>query len=93
MHSEDRASIARVRERLMAQVKKEKKVDAQEEYWQLSEKVNGARDALAVAEHAMRAFERTHDGESFLVFRPEDVFAAFSDDIKPLWPNRDVGDG
>lgn len=37
------------------------------------------------AEAAMQVFRKAHDGETFRVFRPEDIEQAFSSDIEPLW--------
>lgn len=44
-----------------------------------------AQEAYADVETAWQAFSLAHDGETFKAFRPEDIEAAFSSDIKPLF--------
>lgn len=48
-------------------------MDAQEQYWELSYRLAVATEEVQHAEAAMATFRRAHDGEEFLVFRPEDV--------------------
>lgn len=59
---------------------------AQEEFWVLSYDVAMCRDVLNRAEARYREFAEAHPGESFRVFRPEDIERASSDEVKPLWP-------
>lgn len=48
-------------------------------------KLRVAREASTAADAAYQAFASEHDGETFKVFRPEDIERALSPDIKPLW--------
>lgn len=48
-----------------------------------------AKEARRAAVAAERDFFAEHPGETFRVFRPEDIDAAISPDIKPLWPQLD----
>lgn len=64
---------------------------AQRAFWEIDSRyahavVFGDDLQRAAATDARDAFFADHPGESFKVFRPEDIARAFSDDIKPLFP-------
>jgi len=61
---------------------------AQSRYWDVSERLALAELELAQARAEHEAFRREHDGELFLVFRPEYIAAAFAEDVRPLFGNK-----
>ncbi len=58
---------------------------AQLRYWDVSERLAAAEAELARARAEYEAFRRAHDGETFLVFRPEHVAAMASDAVRSLF--------
>jgi len=66
---------------------------AQQQYWHLSRAYAVTRDALrqatddaAYATAAFQTFCAAHDGETFFVFRPDEIAKAISADVEPFWP-------
>lgn len=48
-------------------------------------RIQASQLALSAAQDALATFAQEYGGESFLVFRPERVAAAVTNDIKPLF--------